>query len=1278
MIAAQSPSDKDLEPTPSSAGADEVKVVEDLIVEMMREHPLGLGAVDVFCLGSGKPSRRAASFLYALTGYRTKLGHSPLREIVLLVSPSQTLLTENRQEITDVLTQWAGQVTYGGKEPPTPVKFRFEIAPDNRSDSVVAFVAGAAEDTVVIVSDASTYRALDVKSMDAPSGVTLPRMEDFWVPQIHHLALELDKVISGRSLYVILDTGHLLPIRQESQTLLQSLPTSAVFGLTEGAESEAAELERSARWAAAVEAGRLGELFKSIAASTSMTREDKEFARIQVLHMSGMFANALEALEQFLKLGVKRATDASIKMAKIAQDGGATLLATDLLRGSYRQESSKEMLSMALDIAEKLDSVDLASHVLARFSELYPGSDEVKKYAVRVALRSGHYADAFETVNGDPRFIELSAMAGFLLEKLGSSGMPDYLAIQQELQSKNPIWRRAASLSLVKDALRRNLPLHAFGLLENFPAEFGPHVKVDALERLISDKTLMQDTRYHDHIQLLVLQLASYLAQNMDAEIRTRCTRALSISVSGSLGMPVLIKTALDLAGKPIALQKKNLIDEKEDLSLEEVWQRKEMFVPIFHWAEQQGGLLIGRTKIPLELLPPDAAQMAPGIGKLLPRLVADCSSDDDFENSVMPWLFIASTFAGERSDHLDIELMRQTAGQLATIGRVQAARDLVEQAFGQRNRTDTGRRATWLCVADVYHRLKNPLDSLFALVVALSGTTRISLDQACYETDLLLRHCRDLRLFPQARRVLEGAERLLHHLGAFEANANRHEYLRLSIDMAEILARESGQRTGLVTLLPRILKNAQNVLGANDDPAPITMMLGQVMQAIEQIDYALKAEASAVLAQLKIQGRAGFSPLITAMTSDKLTGDSLFGLYKATQTARYATDVAFDATPLFVAARRLLSVPDLSAVEAAFAIEMSTDRAVATAGWESTAKPQPAIEKISDPADQAIALSRDGLDVVLHAFDTKNRLVQVSAVAGRLTVLCEPADHFSRTALAKWNKDYPYAYGLSPPANAFYTTTETLKLSSIPPGQFVYVPSTEAQSFPPNLFRTGETLVGYEQPIATVPSLSWLEAAKSRRNTIGTARKAWISNDGYQGHTLAMVTARLSDTFLEHAIQLNQSHAIPLNFANSELVVITAHGSLTYDKNYFQTIHDEGSLSALSEDLASALRNVGVVILFVCSGGRADRDPYGITTVGLAKQILHNGCSAVVASPWPIDSQLTAHWLPAFMDLWSKGKPLIEAVYAGNKAVARSYNSDPEHALAMMLFGDPLLRTLQ
>ena len=140
-------------------------------------------------------------------------------------------------------------------------------------------------------------------------------------------------------------------------------------------------------------------------------------------------------------------------------------------------------------------------------------------------------------------------------------------------------------------------------------------------------------------------------------------------------------------------------------------------------------------------------------------------------------------------------------------------------------------------------------------------------------------------------------------------------------------------------------------------------------------------------------------------------------------------------------------------------------------------------------------------------------------------------------------------------------------------------------------------------------------------------------------------------------------------------MAVIVAHGGVHPEGRYFQVVSDEGVLRVGAADLANALRNIGVVILFVCSGGRADKHPAANTTIGLSKQILDRGCTAVIASSWPLDARVPAHWLPAFLRRWDEGATLIKANFDANAVVDRAFAQDPARGLAMSLFGNPLLR---
>src|SRR3546814_5449877 len=118
--------------------------------------------------------------------------------------------------------------------------------------------------------------------------------------------------------------------------------------------------------------------------------------------------------------------------------------------------------------------------------------------------------------------------------------------------------------------------------------------------------------------------------------------------------------------------------------------------------------------------------------------------------------------------------------------------------------------------------------------------------------------------------------------------------------------------------------------------------------------------------------------------------------------------------------------------------------------------------------------------------------------------------------------------------------------------------------------------------------------------------------------------------------------------------------------------VSEEGVLRVTAGELANALRNIGIVILFVCSGGRTDKHPGANTTIGLAKQILDRGCTAVVASPWPLDARVPSHWLPAFLEHSKAGKRLIDACFEANRVFDSRCAQDPARGLAMTPFGNP------
>ncbi len=170
------------------------------------------------------------------------------------------------------------------------------------------------------------------------------------------------------------------------------------------------------------------------------------------------------------------------------------------------------------------------------------------------------------------------------------------------------------------------------------------------------------------------------------------------------------------------------------------------------------------------------------------------------------------------------------------------------------------------------------------------------------------------------------------------------------------------------------------------------------------------------------------------------------------------------------------------------------------------------------------------------------------------------------------------------------------------------------------------------------------------------------------------MLADRLSSTLRDHSIELDTGLAVPDRLKSAELAIVTAHGSIAPEGRFFQVIADDADMRLTPDAIARAVRNAGIVILFVCSAGRFDKHPMADTTTGLAKELLDRGCSAVIASPWPLNASVPAYWLPAFMHAWSAGATVIEANFEGNKAVERALGKSPANRLALTVFGDPLV----
>ncbi|WP_292325406.1 CHAT domain-containing protein [Mesorhizobium sp.] len=1254
-------------------GSDDgnVKRFEEVLEEFYRENGIGFGGGDIFCTGPGPVDERLKLLIQPLVCFHDEKGHSPFAQILVVVPPTIGI-GRSLRSLEAKLNAWSVSKRLRSPEAEKSGDwFRFVEVADLRSALVVAAVQGLPRQSVIIVSEAASFR-----DEELPARIDIDRTnlrEDFWAPQVHALCLRLLSATAGQDSYILLDTGEVTPRRPENVKLLKSIGRVGVMGGEIRGNSESILGDHLAKWEQLLSEGRVGSVLQEIE-SLPLSSEEKSFFRIQMLSRAEFHGQALEEIERF-PIVSDVAPVVLCKLARIASDGGATFLAARFLKSAVEELDTVESLALAVDTAWDISEDGLEAKAAARLAKLFPGHPVLKRRQLRQLAATGDYrALAVSTDHSAERRSLFAAMT----ESVPDTGTPDYAGIRSKLQAEFPSLRGLIQSVLIQDARRRQLPIHALALAISASVDDSGAARVilDLVGDLLLDRDEKGGLRADlDQLSAATAKVVGYLAQNpADSNTRTRLFHALSLDVAGTLGVPLLATVALNHLRRPLDLVKAK---HHDGFSPDEFLDKLDFITSVFSWLGRESPSALGKIVLPRELLTEPADKVAPAILRILELHTSRLNDEDDIR-MLASWLSFGLSINPhtQTRDH-DLPMIRTAAVIFATAGRVQLARDMAEQLLRLGADTPQRRRIAWFAVADIYHRLGNKLESLIAFACAAAGDTRVDGEEAWNEVNGLVRILRDIGLFQVAREIHKKGGEILPRLGLAEENAHRQRFMSLTIDMLEARYSSAEFRSQIPALLERVTTSAEEELAKGDNPEPVIIALAQMMQWAIFAGLKIPQKSHEIFDILLEQVSAPAAKLARTLSSQQPDAQGILDIHGNVENARYADDVAYDVRFSAMASHRLLSSESAknNPVSSTFAIEMLADRAIPAPGWEVTSKPLPAIVSVSEPGDVATSMTREGMSVVLLGIDADGHLRRVDWIDGKGGVVSEAPDAFSVTEFRKWTDEFPFRYGIDEDTpNLFFLSTDRIRLSSsLPDGPVVVIADTELQQLPCNIMRVGDRFAGQERPMAAAPSLSWLKAARAHPAKTDGRMVAWISKEEKLGQTFVTITGRLLDTLQKHGIELDDGPNIPEGLAGSELVIVTAHGGLGLDLRYFQRVSDEGSLVRTSRELAASLRNVGVVILFVCSGGRADKVPDAITTVGLAKKLLEEGCSAVIASPWPLDSRVTYHWLPAFLDAWTKGSTLAQANFQANQAVAKGLGAEPAKCLAMTIFGDPL-----
>jgi hypothetical protein len=1276
------------------------------------QNPPQPGNCDIICVGRDSEYKRLLNLLMVLFyAIHDGAGRSPFGHIRIIIPPGGKSAADAKSQLLsrmcNILEEHRGQAVSADEIAALDGAIAIDTAPDLEAASVLEVLRQMAPKGVAIIVEAARYSGRH--HAESPRSGRSRRPEDSWVSHLNALVRGAVEAGTQRDCYVLVDAGEFGPLESDNQELLKSIDASAFWAGGPLAEAEARSLQSGVGAAERQMAqGLVGEAFAVVARIDGMSEDQRLLLKVQLLKNQGRVAEALALIKPELERLLSHLDGQSlVALASLAVEGEHPVLAERLLSQALASLEREDSLAAALALATRLGVPAAETELESRLSTLFPRSPALLSRRIARALGDRDYSTVLALVDCMPTAefpAELLEFYTHVARVLTVEGEPDYSTLLTIVGERTPKYAKRARVIAARDARARGLLFKAVALAVEIDTH-GPgaariaDVAIGAIEELLIGRDAEgKPVASVEEVQTSIGRVIEYLSDNPSAAgNRNALARVLSVEVCGSTGLALLAGLSLNLAALPVDVLPESAPVHRPRLDVECV--RSFMRGTLKYFAERSP-IIIGKGVFPEELLTADADSLLEEVTELLDVASGNLLSEPD-RQVALQILHIAVLLARKsEKPFLELTLVRLVAGKLAAVGHGQRARDLAEGVLQEveASASSARKRQAWFTFADIYHRTNNRHEALLALACALSQRgARVLQEQVWHETFLLARLLRDLDLTDLSLQVVAWGRLILKRMGLDARYGHRLDFVERTIALRELLREPAAAPSApdaWMSLLAGITGDCRAALEKLDESAPAAMLLGQAILHCRVrgivIDDATRSAFEGILGRVA----EPMASRIRTLSLETPSVEDVTSLVHALDETRYSEDIGFDVRAVVLAARRLLvsNAAIESPAVAAFAIELLSDQTVRiprTGDIDDRATLTTPSEP-EDVAQFAREVSLDGLTLHMLAFDARDRLCRISIEGGLMSgMVTEPAMVFSRQRFDAWRREYPAKYSELDTtgaviSNTFWESVRGLGIShsAAPGSRVLVVAETLLQQIPPNVLLVGagpheESLAGTQLAIASVPSLNWLRGARLGPRSRSGRRLAWISTvtrDRAGRGTLDMVARRLTDTLEAHGIVLHTGAEPPEDLGGSDLVIVGAHGTLSPEGRYFQVAADEGTLRMTARRLAAHLAGASVVILFVCSAARADSHPLSSATVGLPRLLLESGVRVVVASPWPLDSQVPSHWLPAFLEASRKGLPVIDSNFVANQAVKRAMGDRPSHVLAMTVVGDPLV----
>lgn len=1267
----------------------------DAFIKMYENSPFTFGVVDIVCGGTDAYADRVGSAIAVLLCMHAGNKRVISRCSVLLPPAIQGVsLLDDELVLHAVARALAG---INGKdlmaEDLTALNSIVTIArpTDLDASSLLALIERQGEDRAVIVCNAASYRSEITSDASSWDRGRVRIEEDFWVSRIHALSISAVELAKEKRIYVLLDLEQALPGEKVNSRLLESVDDCYVTGMTIESEGNYIPRTQLDAWVAQLETGRIGAVLSGIDALPALLGQSKPLIKVQLLHNTGLYGPAIEIIREVIASGKLPDPMSAAKLAKCALDGGDHFLAKQLLTPLIQAAVSPELLEIVLGVAEELADETLIDGCIARLAQLYPTSSVLARHRFNKLLSQRDYGRIKLALSEFPTWMnESDARFYAAMSTRLNTPEPNYVQIISETANDLPELAARIKLECGLDAASRGAWQWALALAmpidhdDEGMAYSNASLGLRAMRQLMISRS---DTGAAvidpSELEEPCLEIVRYLAARPDSgQLRTTFAELLSVQISGSYGVPLLARTVLTLSGEERLITPE--LDELEQAGVDGDEYRtlfNAFFCAVIEWMDRESPLFPERARLPVELLEgPLESFLASLVGLFeyaSERLVAE---DDVVFFEKLLWVAVL-VVPHTKGTEQDVDLIRTAAVKLANAGYPQKARDLAEQALRMTHRSIRRARLAWFAFADIYQRLNSPKDALIGIACALAAGTDVSLSDAWHEQNVLIRVLRDLGLKALAKEIIVQNRDLLARLGLDARYGHRVDVLDLGIRLQEVARNPTDE--DVAQLVKDTAETCRRLAVGPDEIAPVAVLLAQSVLLAKQRGLSISVSDEEMLERVLSEIPNRLQEMIRVVSTTEPKADDLLAWASAIERARFAEDAGLDLRSVAMVARRLLSSDEakINPSVSAFAIELMADHAIsAPSPDEGETRTQSVPSSVEGPGSLAKTFSAEGIQVNLMALNGAGQLVRVTAEQGSISIpVIESPDVFSRQAFEKWSERYPYAYGVEDDErNAFFLSMGGLGIGiDQPPQRALLVMEPNLQRIPPNLLIASNDFIGRHTAIASVPSLSWLNAVRSAKRKYGGREVAWISTALKEGNkpALSVLAERVAYDLENHGIKLDTGAKIPKNLSGSKMVIVAAHGGTTPENRYFQVVADDADLLIPAGAFAANFCDCGLVILFVCNAGRFDRHPTGNAALGLTKELLNRGCSTVIASPWPLDTSVPPYWLPRFLEEWSDGKAAIDANFAANKAVEKAMSYSPAHCLALTVYGDPFIR---